>query len=646
MTTQPRPRQRTDAVRMSDLVVGRTGTGADVEIDDPRVHRDHARLLTVGPGRWRVVAMAGRVHVRGARVSAADLSDGDSFIVGQTSVAVSPNLLAGRIGEAISSGRGLPVDLRNVSFQRDGTVLLDDLSLRIEPGEMVAVVGPSGAGKSTLIKVLLCEYRPTTGVVTVGGSQIGVGLFGRLVREQVRCVPQSESDDVYSGLTVYETLTFAARLRATVDTPCRETRQRVDAALDWLGLQPQRNLLVRDLSGGQRRRVSIGMELVGRPQLLVLDEPTSSLDPGKERDIMQRLHDLARTLHCTVIVVTHSVSHVDSCDRVVVLARGGRIRYVGAPAEAIGRSGHTGWADWMVALDAEAPRSVARAPEVPPVPTTAAPPGSLVAGTRPVMWRQVLLIARRGPASLLAFVALPLVGTVIAAFASDRGLQGPEATQPLALIVTIAALTGSALSYQDLVNERSVLKRDWRVGVTTGTLLWSKAAVYGVIAPILAVLMTVLYAVLRPLPRPAFGLPPGVAVALVLFSIVLGSIGLGLIISSASPSWERAVTWNTLLAVGQVALSGGLFRLPLVLHVLSPVVPSRLGLGALASYGDLNADRTVIGLYTDPLWRPDVIVYWLLLITNLVLFVVATSVAVWCTERSWSRGDSQRPTGP
>jgi ABC transport system ATP-binding/permease protein len=212
----------------------------------------------------------------------------------------------------------------------------------------------------------------------------------------------------------------------------------------------------------------------------------------------------------------------------------------------------------------------------------------------------------------------------------------------LAILATVAGLTGAALSYQDLVNERAVLKRDWRVGVSAATLLWSKAVVHGAFSGVLAAMMTTLYAAARDLPDTRFGLPPGPAMFVALSGIMLSSTGLGLLISAISDSAERAVTWNTLLAVVQVALSGALFQLPFALHLLSPVIPTRLGLGALASYAGLNEARSAAGLYTDPLWRPAGLFFWLLLLATGVLFVGSTFVAIWKTERDWRRGEDCR----
>ncbi|MEV0129411.1 ATP-binding cassette domain-containing protein [Dactylosporangium sp. NPDC050688] len=629
------------SARPRTLTIGRVGTGADIEIADPSVRAEHAYLEVDTSGRWWIREGSGRLFVDGKRAMTAVADVGTVFVVGQTALTAGPELLSGgAVGDGrtasaattavaapglrISAGRGLPIDLDGVTVIRGGNTLLDDVSLHIGAGEVVAVVGPSGAGKSSLVKVLLGEHRPDRGTVRIGGGEAAG-------RHQVRYVPQA--DDLYPSLTVAETLTFAAGFRAAPDTRPEEIGKRVDTVLGWLSLTGQRDDQIATLSGGQRRRVSIGLELVGDPQLLLLDEPTSGLDLGKDRDIMMRLHNISRSLHCTVVVVTHSVTHLEYVDKLVVMGRGGVLWYAGPPV-APQDEGHASWADWMVDLDVAPDRGprAGRRPAPRRVVSATARPALNVRGLPQALLREALLVARRGWKSLGGLVALPFCGALLAIFASGDGLRpGPDMAQVLSILTTVAALTGAALTYLQLVHDRAVLQRDWRIGITAGRLVSAKALVYGAVSLLLAALVTATYLGGRDGPPAAFGIAPGLALFAAMALIMMSSMGLGLLVSSFARTLEQAVTLNTLLAVLQVALNGALFPVSVWLTWL---LPSRLGLGLIAAYADLNSVRPP-GLHHDPLWAHGAVVIPLSVLGMVLVAVWSVVGAAAKTERGW-----------
>ncbi|MEW2429766.1 ATP-binding cassette domain-containing protein [Micromonospora sp. NPDC047644] len=635
-------------------VIGRAGTNADIPIDDPLVRARHATVRVDAKGRWWI---SGELYVDGVQQMSATLADGEVFVIGQTAVTVSPDLLPGgqrpelrqagvrKVGPATlrrpTTETGLAVRLEHLTAIGDrGKILLDDVSLDITPGQVVAVVGPSGAGKSSLIRVLMGEVTESAGIV-----HLGPGTGGRtdpqLRRRQVRYVPQGD-EDLFATLSARETLTYAARLRAAPDTTAREVQGRVDDVLRRLGLDQPAALAERridKLSGGQRRRVSIGMELVGDPQLLLLDEPTSGLDPGKDRAIMADLRAVSATYHCTVVIVTHATEHLGMVDKVLVVAKGGRIRDAGPPETVLETLGHDSWADLMTELDREPAASESRGHP----PTTAAftrnpsPARWALAGFGTLLHRQFTLTRRRGRASLAVLFAVPLICTVIAVVASPDGLRpGPETGAVLAILVTLAALTGAALTYPDIVADERTLHRDFRVGVEALPIVLSKAVVYAGVCVMLAGVVTVAFATARDLPPMEYGVPPLVMLYGVVLLTMLASMGIGLLISAGAPTLERAVTWSTLLAVTQVALSGTLFRLDRWYGLPADVLPARLGLAAIASYMDLNRHRRP-ALYEDWLWNPGAARFWVLNALAVVLFLLAVVGSVRRLHRRWTR---------
>ncbi|MFC3505722.1 ABC transporter ATP-binding protein [Micromonospora krabiensis] len=223
----------------------------------------------------------------------------------------------------------------------DGRRILDDISLTVEPGELVAVIGASGAGKTTLLETLAGVRGPAAGTV----SHDGVAPAG-----VVGFVPQD--DIIHRELPLRRTLRHAARLRLPSATPPVEVARRVDEVLGELGLTERHGVPVVRLSGGERKRASIAVELLTRPGVLFLDEPTSGLDPAIAVDLLRALRSLADG-GATVVLTTHQITDVDRCDRVVVLTRDGRLAFVGAPAAARDFFGVRTLAEVYLRLDAE-----------------------------------------------------------------------------------------------------------------------------------------------------------------------------------------------------------------------------------------------------------------------------------------------------
>jgi ABC-type multidrug transport system ATPase subunit len=216
------------------------------------------------------------------------------------------------------------MDLQAVGLRVEagGSVLIDGVGLRVPAGQLCGIIGPSGAGKSTLIRVLLGLTEPSRGELRLGGRPIReAGAIGY--------VPQD--DALHGTLTVGDALRFAAELRLH-GMPDASREARIRAALGSVGLADRAALRIRKLSGGQRKRVSVAMELLAEPPLLILDEPTSGLDPGLETKSMELFQRVARTGR-VVLVSTHAMQSLALCDLLLVLM-GGRQVWFGPPAEA------------------------------------------------------------------------------------------------------------------------------------------------------------------------------------------------------------------------------------------------------------------------------------------------------------------------
>jgi ABC-type multidrug transport system ATPase subunit len=213
---------------------------------------------------------------------------------------------------------------------KNRAILLNNISLSIPGGALVAVVGASGAGKSTLLNVISGFQVPQKGKVLYGGRDYYRDLS--VYRKQVGYVPQENI--VHQNLTVERALYYAAQMRLPIGYTKKDIKQRISEVLDAVDLTARRHMRVNKLSGGQKKRVSIALELLDKPKVFFLDEPTSGLDAGLDNKMMHLLRQLANKQQ-TILVATHTTNNLTLCDYICFLAPGGRLAYFGPPDRAL-----------------------------------------------------------------------------------------------------------------------------------------------------------------------------------------------------------------------------------------------------------------------------------------------------------------------
>lgn len=310
------------------LVIGRAPT-CDICLPHPSVSRAHALLEQVPEGlRLHDLRSVNGVLIGGQRIIEPVL------LREHERVGIGPYLvcLAGGVMHALDNSQSLRLEARNLekvvlTSKRQPRKLLDNINLAVEPGEFVSLLGPSGSGKSTLLDCLNGRRLATSGQVLANGEDFYLHFDS--FRQSLGYVPQR--DIVHTQLTVSGALYYTARLRLPTDTSPIELRARMDEVLRLMELEPHRDTLVANLSGGQIKRVSLGAELLARPCLLYIDEATSGLDAGTEARMMRLFQQLAREGK-SVLCITHNVDNVDLCDLILVLAAG-KLVYYGPPAE-------------------------------------------------------------------------------------------------------------------------------------------------------------------------------------------------------------------------------------------------------------------------------------------------------------------------
>jgi ABC-type multidrug transport system ATPase subunit/pSer/pThr/pTyr-binding forkhead associated (FHA) protein len=544
-----------------------------------------------------------------ARGEVRPLRPGDVVRVGPTNLVVAEDSL-----RRVDESRELRLDAlhlhKSVGQGRD---LLQDISLAIQAQEFVAIVGVSGSGKSTLLDALNGFRRPTEGQVLVNGTDLYRNFNS--YRFLLGYVPQD--DTIHKELTVYEALDYAARLRLPADTAPAERKARVLDVMETLGLAERGQLPIQRLSGGQRKRVCIGTELLTKPGLFYLDEATSGLDPGTESQMMRLLRKLADEGH-TVLLVTHATKNVMLCDHAVFLAKGGHLAYYGPPEEALSYFGVQDFDAIYEKLDGElSPEEwgeryrrstqyqkfvVSRlqehyGPEAQVTPVEAPPAGDAQpAAARARRTRRVssprqlgilasryLRIISRDRVNLaLLFLVAPLLGS-IDLIAWPRNVLDPakgEATRAMTMLFMAALipfLVGSLSSVREIVKEASVYRRERTVGLGVLPYLLSKVSVGFIFALYHAAALLALKLLAVDLSSAGTA---GIAefygtVALAAMSGVMW----GLVISTLAPREEQAMIMVIIIVVVQMVFSGG-----------------------LVSLGEIGPAGTVLGSITSSKW--------------------------------------------
>ncbi len=627
------------------VTVGRDPTN-DVVLDHPQISRHHARIALLPDGRAAVHDLN---STNGTFVDGQQLRGSAAVGAGAT-LTVGPFRLIYQDGLLIKGSEDGTVRIDCLRLSKTvagGRRLLDDITFTILPREFVCLVGGSGTGKSTLLDAI-------SGVRPANGGEVrynGVDYYAQMdsYRSAIGYVPQD--DIVPTELTVERALHYAARLRLPPDMGAAEVGARIEEVLDDLGLTSRRDVPIKNLSGGQRKRVSIGAELLSKPTIFFLDEPTSGLDPGLEGKMMALLRKLADQGR-TVVLITHATQNVDLCDNIAFLAPGGHLAYYGPPAEALGYFGVAKFADIYTTIEAEPamdvwPRRFQGSPHFAknvgsrlaglngPGPNGAGPAGAThavalaKARSRPPATRQVSAprqfailsqryletIARDRRNLLTLLIQAPIIALMIALVfrgpifdtsdlrppVNGTGDQG-AARKLTFLLAMVAVWFGTSNSAREIVKEAAMYARERRVNLKLAPYIASKFCVLTGLS--LAQNVVLLLPFVLTLGGLALLELPLLYAALVLGSVA--GIGMGLAISAGAVNADRAASLVPLLLIPQVIFSGVLVDLNSnpVVKAISHFMVTKWTWRALGATVDIDAipvaKQAVEGFPTTP----------------------------------------------
>jgi ABC-type multidrug transport system ATPase subunit/pSer/pThr/pTyr-binding forkhead associated (FHA) protein len=587
----------------------RIGRDAENEwqIDDLNVSRTHAEIVQNNSGSYEVVDLKSTngTFLNGTRIKREVLRTGDIIAVGGFARRFTLDGL--QILEGID---GMSISARGINFEIGNKPLLQDVSFNVGPRTLTAIVGPSGAGKSTLLGVLTGRTKPSSGQIVIGGIDLHTQY--QSLSRQIGSVPQA--DILHTRLTVRQALNYGAKLRLPNDTTKTERTQRVNDVMEQLELTERADLRIDRLSGGQRKRASIGLELLTSPQILVLDEPTSGLDPGLDAHVMETLRKLADAGQ-TVVLVTHSVDNLDFCDNVILLASGGKVAYAGPSSTVFSKLGKKSWAEVFRFL--ASPDALLLATPRHEVSVSTEVKNGHILSRKQSFIKQIATLSSRYMKVIASdrfyLALLTLIPVVIGAIAYAAGSSygfgsgtvtrsgfnyNPFAQATILVLILGSIFVGLSTSVQEIVKENPIRKREQSVGIRSSSYVISKVLVLGTIVVLQIIVFTSIVLFKRPMPKSGLIFDSSnIEITIVCIALGISSMLLGLVISAFLSSSEQAMPTLVGMTMVQVVLSGAL---PLeakgVINLVSMLVPSYWANNALSA----SVDIVQLNLTSDP----------------------------------------------
>lgn len=553
----------------ADVPLLRVGRAADnhIVLDAPGVSRHHAALSYEDSGQPLLTdsGSTNGTYVNGELLTGARLlTPNDLVFVGGFLLRVEGRRVT---RHDLSASR---ITAWQITKEVAGKTILRDVSLSIYPREFVGLMGPSGCGKSTLMDALNGLRPATTGAVYVNDLDL-YSNFDAL-RRSIGYVPQR--DVLHDPLTVERTLHYAARLRLPRGTPPESVRGVVEDVILTVGLGEQRETEFRQLSGGQQKRLSLGLELITKPSFIFLDEPTSPLDPETTENMMmlfRRLADEGRI----VVMVTHKFEKFEEMHHVALLTRGGRLAFFGPPREALEYFECETPGDIYRRISARDPDELSRSfkessqhrrfvdERVAETRELAAAAGGLSGGTAAApggaerrlgvgqwltltqRYLEIKLRDRRN--TLLLLIQAPVVALILAVVVGDS--RNDAKTLFIAAVISIWFGANNAI--REIVSESAIYSRERLFNLKIPSYVLSKFVVLAGLALVQCLLFVSILVGFGRLSAGDF-----FPIALILYLTSLAGVATGLFFSALVGSSEKAMSILPLILVPQLLMSG------------------------------------------------------------------------------------------
>ncbi|WP_372998032.1 FHA domain-containing protein [Lutispora sp.] len=587
------------------MTIGRDATSS-ICLTHSSVSKNHARITYRNSACvLEDLNSTNGTYVNGKPVNnKVSLKANDVILIGDTKIIFKGD----RLSYSIFS-KGLGIDALKVTkevkekggfISKKGTkVLVDGVSISVKPGDLVALIGGSGAGKSTLMDCLNGFRKATGGQVLVNGDDFYSNY--EAYKSVLGYVPQQ--DIVYDTLTVEQMLQYAAMLRMPEDTTAEERKEQVRKVIKSVELEGRENLIIKNLSGGQKKRVSIAVELLADPKLFFLDEPTSGLDPGMERNIMYLLKNLSNTGK-TIILVTHAMANLGLCDKIAFMGRGGKLCYFGTPEGALEFFGVRDFADIFNMINSEPAEwqkkfmlsnyyMYHKSLENKKVETSEAKrtrKASIIKQFTIMVRRYAKITWADKQRFFMLLLQAPFIGMLIGMVSAKDSFEIYESSKQVLFTLACSAVwIGVLNSIQEVCKERVVLKREVSVNLRLFPYIMSKVVVLGTLCLIQSIMLTGIVFLFITFPDVCFTGNMLLEVTFFTFLTAMAATSMGLLVSAMVTNSDRAMGLAPLLLIPQILFSGVLFKLEGVTKIISYFAISRWSMAAYGILFDINS---------------------------------------------------------
>lgn len=582
-----------DLIGKSEALIGRDHQ-CDIVLDHVSVSRNHARLVVEGGSCFLINSgSTNGVLVNGQRVTGkVKLQEKDLILITNSKLIFANSKIS-----YCCFKKGISVEAERIikKVDKGQKTICDDVSLSIKPCELVAIVGGSGAGKSTLMNCISGYSQPSLGKVTVNNLDLYENFSA--LKSIIGYVPQQ--DIVFDNLTVANMLSYTAKLRLPDDFTEPERQEVVQRVIANVELTEHKDKLIKNLSGGQKKRASIAVELLSDPSLFFLDEPASGLDPGTERNLMKTLKSMS-TDGKTVIFVTHSTLNLHLCDKIIFMGAGGHLCFCGSYQEALRFFEVEDVVDvYNLITDnpeyykrlflREQRRSEEAREHEPGLMPKQSNKRSRFKQLGVLCKRNLHLLVNDRVRLAMLLVQAPLLAFLISLVADGKQFEQYEITKSLLFAISCSAFwIGMLNSIQEICKERNILKREYMTGLRLPLYVLSKLIVMALMCAVQAFLLTTVFVVLVGEPGEGVVFSPYLELLLTTFLTMLAATATGLFVSSLFKNADRAMTVAPILLMPQLLFSGLIFTLEGPSELISWIAACRFSMEGYGTTANLN----------------------------------------------------------
>jgi len=531
---------------------------------------------------------------------------------------------------------GFNLIIDNVSEQvrigKKTKTILSNLSLSIERGEFIAIVGCSGAGKTTLMNILSGYSKPSKGNIYIEG--LNLLEEEEYFKGRIAYVPQEEILD--QTLTLYKSLEYSLKLRMK-GISGQESKKTINHILKILELSHVKNTMIKNLSGGEKKRASIATEMLSDPNLFLLDEPTSGLDANIEKKIMLKLREIADTGK-TIVITAHTVSNLNLCDKVLFMGTNGRICYYGPYKDIFKYFGVEEFVDIYDILKEDSAswykkyKENQKKIEIPPEAKTDKK-------ERVGFFSQTIILVKRYLSSLInnKFMLILLLGqallmaSLICVAVEKKGFMNPMTSSMMCVAFTLASMwLGLFNTIQEIVKERDMLKKEYMSGLNFASYIVSKIVVVAFLCLYQAIsCVTIVYFHLSPRPEDVLVFNTLFGLITNFFLVTFSTSIIGLFISSLVKDPKTTLILSPLYMMIQMLFSGMFVPFVELTKNISYFTSGRWG---FESFGTIS-NLTKYGV-TEPMKnffkfsQTHVLSIWIITISISLLFLVLSIYAI------------------